>query len=148
MITIQAKRILFGLFLIFEMSNTNALDNSKIESDMGELAGAYYGSCMALSYLKQTYCPVILIPSQNQCESNTLNALPPRFQKLLLSILKETFTTNGLAEINHSLDGGFKKVLNITNGDKDKACSTYGASLLTLNNQKLEELKRIAKYVK
>ena len=63
--------------------------------------------------LKQTYCPVILIPSQNQCESNTLNALPPRFQKILLGILKETFTTNGLAEINHSLDGGFKKVLNI-----------------------------------
>ena len=146
--TTQTKRILLGFLLMFEISNTKAIDNSKIESDIGELAGGYYGSCMALIYLKQTHCPVILTLSQNQCESNTLNALPPKFQKLLSSILKETFTTNGLAEINHSLDGGFKKVLNITNGDKDKACSTYGASLLTLNNQKLEELKRMAKYVK
>ena len=130
------------------MSNINALDNSKIESDIGELAGSYYGSCMALSYLKQTYCPVILIPSQNQCESNTLNALPPRFQKLFLNLLKDTFITNGLTEINHAIDVGFEKVLNMTNEDKDKACFTYGTSLLTLNYQKLEELKRTVKYVK
>lgn len=142
------KLILFGLLLIFEISDTKALDNSKIESDIGELAGEYYGSCTALSYLKQTYCSGISIPSQNQCESNILNILPTRLRKEFSKRLQDTSTSNGLAEINHSLDGGFKKVLNMTNGDKDKACSTYGASLLTLNYQKLEELKRIAKYAK
>ena len=148
MISIQIKRIIFGLLLIFEISNTKALDNSKIESDIGELVGEYYGSCMTLSYLKKTYCPGISIPSQNQCESNTINALPLRFKKLFSRILKNTITTNNLSEINHSLDGGFKKVLNMTNGDKNKACSLYGASSLTLVYLKLEELKRTAKYAK
>lgn len=146
--TEQTKRILFGLLLIFEISDTRALDNLKIESDLGELAGAYYGSCMALRYLKQTYCPKIAISSPKQCESNTLNVLPIKLQKEFSNLLQDTFTSNGLAEINHSLDGGYKKVLGMTDGDKDKACSTYGASLLTLHYQKLEELKRIAKYAK
>lgn len=148
LITIQTKRILFGLLLFFEISSTRALDNSKIESDIGELAGAYYGSCSALSYLKQTYCPKMAISSPKQCELNILNVLPIRLQKEFSKLLKETYTSNGLAEINRSLDGGYKKVLGMTDGDKDKACSTYGASLLTLNYQKLEELKRIAKYAK
>jgi len=137
----KLKIIIFNFFLISTTVFANPVD------DMGEVAGAYYGSCMALNFLNNKYCSNVTSPSMSSCLRDIEKIIPTKYvnelRRELPNIERETKT-----DLIASIDDSYKKVLSNFSGDKDKACLGMGSMLNTLRHQKLDELKRITKYVK
>jgi hypothetical protein len=137
----KLKIIIFNFLLISSTAFANPVD------DMGEVAGAYYGSCISLNFLKNKHCSNVSAPSMSSCVKDIEKIIPTKYvnelRRELPSIDREL-----KPDLIASIDSTYKKVLSNFSGDKEKACLGMGSMLNTLRHQKLEELKRIAKYVK
>lgn len=100
-----------------------------------------------MEYLKNTYCPIIEIPSVIMCRSNVEKLLPQQylreFSKALDSSLGESI--NGFEEV---VDKGFNQVLVMSHQNIEVSCASYGSSALTFNYTEFEKLKSISTKLK
>ena len=107
----------------------------------GEASALYVGTCYGLEYLREKYCPNINLFIPELCVNAVLSFTPNK----LKSDMRDLFVDKKDALILNArtgIDGGFQKTISMMNGDKEKSCITYGSSLVTVNTQLYEELKR------
>jgi len=136
--------LIFALFATFRPSIAES--PAMIAADnFGEVAGLYLGTCEALKHLKQTECPKIsLLKEPEVCMNDSINIMPPAGRKVMRDVLTELLPQLK-AKVRESVPIGFKKVLQMANGDRQRACDTYGASMLSISYSQFEELKRLSK---
>ena len=120
---------------------------SPAEEDFGEVAGGYVGLCYMNNILKKRYCPLVEEVITNKCENDVIGLLPSKYQSSMNSALTQNRATYA-GELTNALDRGYKKTVVNMNGDKNAACLTYSTALNSFRYQKLEELKRLVKYLK
>lgn len=113
--------------------------------NFGEVSGLYIGTCEALKYLKQSSCPKMSLQKEPEvCLQDAVNLMPPAGKRLMQEVFAEIRPQLKQKAIE-SVPIGFKKVLDMVGGDRQRACDAYGASMLSVSYSQFEELKRLSK---
>jgi hypothetical protein len=132
--------IVIGL-LLMQDSFANPFEN------FSEVSGSYLGACYGVEYLKKSKCELINSESIENCLNKITSLVPSshsiEFSRALLEV-KQSIKNNAIINI----DKGFKKTLFINKNNLNETCLSYGSSLLTYQNLKFEEAKRISKWIK
>ena len=112
-----------------------------------EASAFYVGSCHALEHLKQKYCPKISIPDAAMCRGIALGMTPA---DLIQYLPQEMFgfKAETKKKIAADIDLGFTRMLALAGGDQEKTCLIAGSQWLTVNDAKLKETRRIARWLK
>ena len=135
-----------ALILALLCQSSYASSPAMIAADnFGEVAGLYIGVCESLKYLKQTSCPKISLQKEPEvCLQDIVNLIPPAGKGLVQGVIVEQ-RPQLKQKAKESIPIGFKKVLDMAGGDKQRACDVFGGLLLGFAHSQFEELKRLSK---
>ena len=142
----MSKKIIHTLAVLYFFSNCTYA--SELEMKLGHNAGGVVTQCYGLIDLSNRFCPKLGVSEVQNCVESSLDFLPPKYKKQIMSLLNNQIEAVRLQRLaRHLNDTNFHEILK-QDADKELACAKRMDDILYYKEDYINKAKKVLQSIR